>query len=69
MIELVICEKINNGYKVVLPKNMSVRLPTKYVKSIYTNPSEVKPNDKLEFIGWVTANDEDRSLWRKYLEV
>lgn len=69
MIELVICEKINKGYKVVLPKNVSVRLPSKYAKHIYSSPSEVMPNDKIEFIGWVSANEEDRSLWRKYLEI
>ena len=69
MIELVICRKINEGYKVIIPQNMSVRLPTKYMRHIYKSPSEVKPNDKLEFIGWVSANDDDRSLWRKYLEI
>ena len=69
MIELVIYDKINKGYKVVLPKNMNVRLPSKYAKHIYTNPDEVKPNDKLEFIGWVSASNDDRSLWKKYLEV
>lgn len=69
MLELLIVEQINKGYKVVLPKNVSVRLLPKYEKSVYTNPSEVKPNDKLKFVEWVVAKEEDRSLWKSYLEV
>jgi hypothetical protein len=67
MIELVICNHIRNGYKVVLPKNLSVKLLPKYAKSIVYNPSELSPQDKIKFIGWVSASDGDRSLWRSYL--
>lgn len=67
MIELVICNHINNGYKVVLPKTCKVQVTTKYMSSIYSTPSEVKEGDKLKFIGWVSASDEDRSLWKAYL--
>jgi len=67
MIELVICNHINNGYKVVLPKNMSVKVLPKYNKGIVSSPSDLKPNDKIKFVGWVTASNDDRSLWRDYL--
>jgi hypothetical protein len=67
MVELVICEHIRNGYKVVLPKNMSVRLLTKYNQGILKLPSDIKKGDKLKFVGWVNATDEDRSLWRDHL--
>ena len=67
MIELVICNHINNGYKVVLPKNTTVRLTPKYNRGIVSNPSELTPKDKIKFVGWVSATDEDRSLWRDYL--
>tara|TARA_B100000900_G_C20494684_1_gene681081 strand:+ start:277 stop:480 length:204 start_codon:yes stop_codon:yes gene_type:complete len=67
MIELVICEHIRNGYKVVVPKNTHLKLLTKYAPSIYRSPSDVKPNDKLKFVGWVSATDEDRNMWRSYL--
>ena len=67
MIELVICNHIRNGYKVVLPKNVKYQVSSKYSSSIYKYPSEVKDGDKLKFIGWVSANDEDRMVWKKYL--
>lgn len=67
MIELVICEYIRNGYKVVVPKNTHLKLLTKYASSIYKSPSDVKPNDKLKFVGWVSATEEDRIMWRAYL--
>ena len=67
MIELVICKHIRNGYKVVLPKNMTVKVLPKYTKGIVSNPSELKPNDKIKFVGWVSASKDDRSLWRNYL--
>ena len=67
MVELVICNHIRNGYKVVLPKNMRYQVPPKYSSSIYKSPSQVKGGDKLKFIGWVSANDEDRMLWKKFL--
>ena len=67
MIELVICKHIRNGYKVVLPKNTMVRLPPKYNKEILSNPNEMKFGDKIKFVGWVSATNEDRSLWRSYL--
>jgi hypothetical protein len=67
MLELVVCEKIRQGYKVVLSKKTNVRVATKYTSSIYTHPSQVKPKDQLEFIGWVGATEEERSLWESYL--
>lgn len=67
MIELVICNHIRNGYKVVLPKNLIYRVSAQYGRSIYKYPSEVNPGDKLKFIGWVSANDEDRLVWKNYL--
>lgn len=67
MIELVICNHIRNGYKVVLPKNMCIKVLPKYTNGIVSNPSELKPNDKIKFVGWVSASSEDRSLWRDYL--
>ena len=67
MIELVICKHIRNGYKVVLPKNMNVKVLPKYNKEIVSKPSDLKPNDKVKFVGWVSASKEDRSLWRDYL--
>jgi len=67
MIELVICNHIRNGYKVVLPQGLNVRILPKYTKWIVSNPSELDPNDKIKFVGWVSASKEDRSLWRVYL--
>jgi hypothetical protein len=67
MIELVICKHIRDGYKVVLPKNMKVKILAKYSKGIVSSPSELKPNDKIKFVGWVTSSNEDRSLWRHFL--
>jgi len=67
MIELVVCEHIRKGYKVVVPKNIHLKIITKYASSIYKSPSEVKPNDKLKFVGWFSANDGDRNLWRDHL--
>jgi len=67
MIELVICNHIRNGYKVVLPKNMNVKILPKYSKGIIYNPSELRDNHKIKFVGWGSASKEDRSLWRDYL--
>jgi hypothetical protein len=69
MLELSICEQINKGYKVVLPKNTTVRLLSKYSESIYKSPSQVKKGDRLKFVNWVSASSEDRRLWKHYLEV
>ena len=67
MLELVVCQHIRNGYKVVLPSSKKVRVASKYARSIYTSPSQVQEGDKLKFIGWVSANNDDRTLWKKYL--
>lgn len=67
MIELVICNHIRNGYIVVLPKSMNVQILPKYSKGVVSSPSELNPNDKIKFVGWVSASSEDRSLWRDYL--
>lgn len=67
MIELVICKHIRNGYKVVLPTGLNVRVLPKYAKGIVSNPSELNPNDKIKFVAWVSASKEDRSIWRVYL--
>lgn len=67
MIELVICNHIRSGYKVILPKDLKVKLLPKYTKGIVSSPSQLKPTDKIKFVGWVSASKEDRSLWRDYL--
>ncbi len=67
MLELVVCQHIRNGYKVVLPKSHSVRVSSKYQSSIYQSPSEVKEGDKLKFVGWVKASNEDRNAWMNHL--
>tara|TARA_Y100001970_G_scaffold265455_1_gene353039 strand:+ start:2537 stop:2746 length:210 start_codon:yes stop_codon:yes gene_type:complete len=67
MIELVVCEYIRKGYKIVVPKNTHLKILTKYASSIYKSPSDVKPNDKLKFVGWFSASEEDRKLWRSHL--
>lgn len=67
MIELVICEEIRKGYKVVVPKNTNVKVSASYSSCVYTSPRQVSPSDKLIFINWMKASEEDRSLWRNYL--
>lgn len=67
MLELVVCQHIRNGYKVVLPINKKVRVASKYARSIYRSPSQVQEGDKLKFIGWVSASTDDRNLWKSYL--
>ena len=67
MIELLVCDEIIKGYKVVVPKNKNLRIASKYLKSVYTNPSQVKSRDRLKFIGWVYATQEERKLWKDYL--
>jgi hypothetical protein len=67
MLELLICDVIRKGYKVVIPKNQNLRLAPKYMDSVYTNPSQVRSGDKLKFIGWTSANEKDRNLWKEYL--
>ena len=67
MLELVVYENIKQGYKVVLPKNTNVRLPSKYSISIYTSPSQVEKGDKLKFVNWIGVSEEERMLWKDYL--
>lgn len=67
MLELLICSEIRNGYKVVIPKNQKVNLLLKYRKCTYTSPSQVKPNDKIKFIGWANATEEEREYWKGYV--
>jgi hypothetical protein len=67
MLELLICSQIRDGYKVVIPKAQKVNLISKYRKCLYTNPSQVKPNDKLKFIGWANATESERESWKHYL--
>lgn len=67
MLELLICSQIRNGYKVVIPNSQKVNLLPKYRKCIYTNPSQVKPNDKIKFIGWAIASETERESWKRYL--
>jgi hypothetical protein len=67
MLELLVCDVIRSGYKVVIPKNQKVNLLSKYRGSVYTNPNQVKPHDKLKFVSWATATEEERMTWRGYL--
>ena len=67
MLELVVCKLIDEGYKVVIPKNVNLRILKKYAVNVYTHPSEVKEGDNLKFVSWISASDEDRRVWRGHL--